>query len=443
MTVVGGTVVVGTVVVGTVVVVGGDPRSGAWRSKRGSCPFGPQRRLLRPRCNRRRRRGRSPLSSADSRAGAATGTVTFTDGSTAIGSPVSLNAGTATFTTSALSAGTHSLKAVYSGDSTYAISTSTSLSQVVNQATTSTALMASPNPSSFGQSVAFTATVTPSTAGGSVTFKDGTTALGSISLTNGTAVLNTSGLIVGTHSVTAIYAGDANDRTSTSSAVSQQVNQASSQTVLTSSLNPSSFGTNITLTATVTPAAAAGTVTFKDGSASIGTGTLSGGVATVTIATLSTGSHSLTASYPGDTNDTGSTSTAVTQMVNQGQATVQLTFSPDPAVAGQTVTLTAAVTPSIATGNITFNDGTSTIATVALSGGTASTSTSSLSVGSHALSASYSGDTNFPAAISQSGPGLTFTSAVPGKFSIRQAREPASLPVYLAPERRFPPTTRI
>ena len=358
--------------------------------------------------------GQTITLTASVSASTATGSVTFLDGSTVLGTVASLNAGTATYTTSALSGGTHSLTAVYSGDSTYAGSTSSALSQVVNKVSTTTGLMASPNPSTFGQSVAFTATVSPSTAGGSVTFMDGNTSLGSVSLSNGTAVLNTSALAVATHSVTATYVGDANDLSSTSTADSQQVNQANSQTVLTSSASSASFGTSIMLTATVTPAAASGTVTFLDGMTSIGTGTLSGGVATLAIATLTTGTHSLTASYAGDTNDTGSTSTSITQTVTQGVSVTSLTFTPNPAVVGQTVTLTATVLPSLATGSITFNDGTNTIATVTLSGGTASTTTTMLTVGTHALTASYSGDSNFPASSSQSGPALTFTSAVPG-----------------------------
>ena len=357
--------------------------------------------------------GQNVVLTASVSSSTATGTVMFMDGSTLLATK-SLSAGVATFSTTALTPGTHSLTAVYSGDSNYASSTSTALSQVVNQVSTTTGLTASPNPSTFGQSVAFTATVTPSTAGGTVTFRDGNTSLGSISLTSGSAVLNTSALAVGTHSVTAVYNGDTNDLTSTSSAVSQQVSQANSQTVLTSSLNPSTFGATITLTATVTPAAATGTVTFKDGTTSIGTGTLSSGVATLAIATLSTGSHSLTASYPGDTNDLSSASSAITQTVNQGRATTYLTFTPNPAVVGQTVTLTANVIPSLATGTITFKDGTTSLGTAMLSGGTASISTSTLAVGSHSLTASYGGDTNFPAGNSQSGPALFFTSPVTG-----------------------------
>ncbi|MEI6569272.1 MAG: Ig-like domain-containing protein, partial [Verrucomicrobiota bacterium] len=67
--------------------------------------------------------------------------------------------------------------------------------------------------------------------------------------------------------------------------------------VVTSSLNPSTHGSSVTFTSTVSPSAASGTVTFKDGTNTLGTGTLSGGVATFATNGLSVGSHSLTAEY--------------------------------------------------------------------------------------------------------------------------------------------------
>ena len=82
----------------------------------------------------------------------------------------------------------------------------------------------------------FTATVTAASPGsgtptGSVTFYDGTTILGTGSLRgSGTATFTTSSLAVGTHAITAVYGGDANFTTSTSSAVNQGVNQATTTT---------------------------------------------------------------------------------------------------------------------------------------------------------------------------------------------------------------------
>jgi hypothetical protein len=91
----------------------------------------------------------------------------------------------------------------------------------------STSLSSSLNPSMFGQSVTFTATVKSSTTGtptGTVTFKDGATTLASVALSGGVAKFTTSTLAVGTHSITAVYGGDATFVANTSAVLSQVVN---------------------------------------------------------------------------------------------------------------------------------------------------------------------------------------------------------------------------
>src|SRR6202046_5620028 len=150
---------------------------------------------------------------------------------------------------------------------------------------TNTALTASATTTAFGQSVTFTATVTPQSGTGvptgTVTFFDGATPLGSAGLQNSgtTSTLQTSTLAVGAHSITATYSGDANFATSTSTAVVVTVSQgppkASTTTVVTASPNPATFGANVTLTATVTSATAgaiSGTVTFSGGGGVLGGG---------------------------------------------------------------------------------------------------------------------------------------------------------------------------
>ena len=101
-------------------------------------------------------------------------------------------------------------------------------------APTTTALTSSLNPSSFGQSVTFTATATSEgfkvTPTGTVTFFDGSTSLGTANLnTSAQATLSTSTLTVGTHNITATYNGDSNYASSTSSVVSQLVQGAIAQ----------------------------------------------------------------------------------------------------------------------------------------------------------------------------------------------------------------------
>jgi N-acetylneuraminic acid mutarotase len=97
----------------------------------------------------------------------------------------------------------------------------------VNKAPTSSTVSSSLNPSKHGNPVTFTATVKSLTTGtptGSVTFKDGTTTLGTGTLSSGKATFTTSTLAVGTHSITAVYGGDANFTGSTSPALKQTVN---------------------------------------------------------------------------------------------------------------------------------------------------------------------------------------------------------------------------
>ena len=280
---------------------------------------------------------------------------------------------------------------------------------------TTTALTSSTNPSDFGQSVTFTATVTSSSGNptGTVTFFDGSTNLGSVTLTSGTATLSIASLAVGSNSITAEYSGDSSFITSTSSAVTQTVNQASTTTALTSSTNPSVFGQSVTFTATVaavSPGAgtATGTVSFFDGTTLLGNATLSSGSATLSNSSLSVGGNfSITAVYNAeDTNFLTSTSSAVSQVVNQASTTTALTSSTNPSVFGQSVTFTAtvsAVSPGAgtATGTVSFFDGATLLGTGTLSAGTATLSNSSLSGGNtFSITAVYAGDSSFMASTS-------------------------------------------
>jgi streptogramin lyase len=258
-------------------------------------------------------------------AGTPTGNVNFFDGATQIGTG-NLNAGQATLIDTTLAVGTHSITATYGGDSNFNGSTSSALTQKVTD-TTTTSLASSLNPSVFGQPVTFTATVTATGAGagtptGNVNFFDGATQIGTGTLNAaGKAALIDTTLTVGTHSITAVYAGDGNYTGSTSSALTQKVTDTTT-TSLVSSLNPSLLGQLVTFTATVTASGAGagtptGNVTFFDGATQIGTGTLNAaGNATLNDSTLAFGTHSITAVYAGDGNYTGSTSSAVSQAVN-------------------------------------------------------------------------------------------------------------------------------
>ncbi len=156
--------------------------------------------------------------------GTPTGTVTFEDGNTVLGTAALDYNGVATFTISTLSLGSHSITAVYSGDSNDLGSTSNAVSLTINQDSTTTTLTSSANPAVYGQPVTFTATVSSlySTPTGTVTFEDGNTVLGTVALSNGVAVFSTSTLPAGSNNITAVYSGDAYDAGS-SGTFTQQV----------------------------------------------------------------------------------------------------------------------------------------------------------------------------------------------------------------------------
>lgn len=306
----------------------------------------------------------------------------------------------ATYTTGTLTGGAHTIKGSYNGDSNY-LKSNGSLTQTVNTASSSTAVISSLNPSFQGNNVTFTATVSGISGGatptGTVTVKDGAATVGSGALSGGVATVSTTTLTAGSHSITAVYNGDPNYATSTSSSLNQIVNAKSdTTTALMSSLNPSNEGQSVNFTATISPSSATGTVTFKDGPTTIGTGVVSGGIATFATSSLTAGSHSITAVYGGDNGDNGSTSAAVSQVV-VGNTTIALVSNTNPSVTGQSVTLTATLTVSSGspTGSVTFMEGAATLGTGPVSANVATFSTSSLAIGSHNITAVYGGDSSF------------------------------------------------
>ena len=334
--------------------------------------------------------------------GTPTGTVTFYKNGIVLGT-VPLSGGQASIGEVFGTTGTRSITAAYSGDANYTSSASPVLSQVVTDTTTS--LVSSPNPSMAGQSVLFTATVTPQFGGtptGTVTFtKNGTIVLGTAPLSGGQANLKTSFAQAGTKSITATYSGDTNYTPSTSP-VLYQVNQATTTTSLASSVNPSIVGQSVTFTATVTGGdggTPTGTVTFKNGSVVLGTAPLSSGQAGLSTAFAGVGTQSITAAYSGDANYTPSTSQVLNQVVNQASSTTSLTSSPNPSTVGQSVTFTATVTPQFGgtpTGTVTFyKNATVSLGTVPLSGGQAMLSVGFTGPGTKPITAAYSGDTNY------------------------------------------------
>jgi hypothetical protein len=351
--------------------------------------------------------------------GSPTGTVTFSEGSTALGMASLDNSGHATFTTAKLAAGIHSVLASYWGDSRFVGSASGNWSFSV-QTPTAVTVTSSPNPSEFGQLVAITITVRATTPGaptpaGLLTVRDGATVLaGNVGVdAKGQVVFGTSGLSIGSHTITASYAGAGVFLASSGSDASapQVVGQTGTATSISVNRNVSDYGQAVTLTATVvhlppgfgTPS---GTATFLEGTALLGTGTLdSTGRATFSTASLVAGVHSVHATYAGSSQFTGSISGSNAFTIDTPTA-VSVVSSPLPSVFGQLVTVVATVTattPGAPTpgGFVSFSEGGQVLAAhVGLSGtGQAIFGTGALSIGSHTLTVNYLGAGFFHASV--------------------------------------------
>jgi sugar lactone lactonase YvrE len=347
------------------------------------------------------------------------GSVTFLDGTTTL-AEVELTGGVATYTTSALAAGAHQITAVYSGDDTRQIlgETSAVLTQDVQAAATLT-VATSGSPLNYGNPVTFSATIasSPTTpASGTVTFFDASVKIGSGILNAANpdiAQFTTASLAVGTHSITATYAGDNFNSAAASVPINQVVNQTVTSDTLAANPNPGVQGTAETLTATVKITQGTGTptgvVTFTSGTTVLGTANLTAGETATISPVLAPGNYSIVAAYAGDTDDAGSQSAALALTVENSSATT-LTATPDPSLFGQSVTVTVQVTSgaggAIPTGTVNLFDTFGGVKNALAAGlalnatGAATFTTSTLAVGAHSIAGSYSGDTSHDASAS-------------------------------------------
>ena len=245
--------------------------------------------------------------------------VTFYAGTAAIGTG-STKGGMASVTASSLSAGNHTIKAIYSRDPFHKGS-SGSIAQVVNRYPTSTTLTSSLNPSIYGQMITWTARV--STSGtipptGTVFFTWQAYSIGSATLnSSGVATLSSPYLNADPYQLAAVYYGDANSLGSTSPLLNQSVLQTTSAATITSSVNPSKVGQAVTFTSKITSPTVIpkGPVTFMAGTTVLGTAQLSIGKAIFKTSTLPAGSNAVKVTYNGNSNIAGS-SAVVTQVVH-------------------------------------------------------------------------------------------------------------------------------
>ena len=377
------------------------------------------------------------------------------------GSAASGSGGLATFTTSSLPPGSDPITAVYGGDTNDAASTSAPLTQTVTAVAPTLSVATSGSPSISGAFVTFTATISSGPTG-TITFYDGGTPIGTGPISGTTATFTTSSLAVGTHSITAGWAGNADYSAVTSSAISQVVNSGSQTIGFAPLASPVTYGVApIALSATATSGLP---VSF---SVLSGPGTVSGSTLTVTGAgtvvvaanqagnaeysaapqvtqtvvvnkatptiswappaaitygtalsgtqlnatsggvagtfayspaagtVLGAGTQTLSVTFtPTDSTNYNSASDTTSLTVNKATGVFTITSSANPSVYGAAVSITVSG-QAAATGTITLLDGANPIGTGTLSNGVATIRVPLFLAGPHSLTASYPGDANF------------------------------------------------
>jgi hypothetical protein len=283
-----------------------------------------------------------------------TGKVTFIEGTAMLCNRVALAADFTAVCATGLTAGSHVIGALYSGDSRNAVSTAT-LTQIVvspSSATPTTlTLTSSANPSIAGQAVSFTSSVVGNAPTGKIYFSSSSSLLCEIDLTtNGnsaTATCATSTLAPGLQIIRASYSGNLFNASSDSPFLYQQVQSTSpSRTILTSSANPGTQGQAIEFKATVLGAVPYGNVVFTDAGKNlcdhVSLSPISGEYVAYCVAIFDdTSTHSVTASYGGDPGNAPSSdilvqSVAPTAPVNPNQFGMTGSWY-NPATSGQGV----------------------------------------------------------------------------------------------------------
>lgn len=376
-------------------------------------------------------------------AGAPTGTVTFSLGGVAQ-SPVPLVGGTASLAISSLSVGTHGVSALYGGDGLFSASNgSLGGGQVVQAALTSTLLAVAPNPSSYGQSVTLTATVSAAnvTPAGNVIFEIGGVAQAPVALQGGIATLQISSMAAGSRAIQAVYDATTSFATSTSNTVNHQVDPATTVTTVTSSANPSGYGDSVTFSAHVASSGGVptGSISFKADGVQIANVALSGGNASFATSALAAGNRVIVAEYQPSANFLTSSGTLSGGQSVIAHAAIAVTSTPNPVEFGLASQVSAALTSPAGTptGSVIFSINGVAQPAATVNSGTASLDLSALLPGHYEISASYGGDSRFASVIGalSGGHGVnpaTTTTTIVSSDASSDFGDPVSLTVNVA-----------
>ena len=369
-----------------------------------------------------------------------TGTIAFSDMSGTL-AQVPISNGTATFISSTLPPGAHTITATYSGDSTHAPSTSATLLTQVNPAPSTTTFAPIAPTLTAGTALTLTTTITPATATGTVLFRDANAGtLGQASISAGTATLTLPSLPSATYAITAIYSGDPFTDPSTSATVSTRIVPGQTTTTLAPIPATLSYATPLNLTASISPASTTGSITFTDNGQPLATLTALNGSATFTTSTLPVGPHTLSASFTGNAVSAPSTSAPATLSVTAATTSTTLSLAQVNIPAGLPVVVNVRVassSASIPSGTITLRSGSVILAQAPLTNGTPGQAYATVrapapaTLGTFPVVALYSGDPNDAASDS---------SATPTAFTILPTPTTATLSLSAT---QVPPQTPI
>ena len=261
-----------------------------------------------------------------------------------------------------------------------------------DQATSVLALSIPSQATTYGQGV-LTATLTSSTSpSGSIVFYDSGTPLSTVALSSGVATLNLGSFKVGTHNLSASYAGDSTNP----AAVSGVMVVAVSPLAITASITPISVQYGQTIPAIT--GSLSGVLAQDSGNVQVA-------FSTGATSTSSPGSYVVTGALSGSASANYMLSSVTGGItISKAASLTSLISSVANTLVGSPVTLRATVATTTSgqpTGTVTFLDGTAILGTAqALSSGLASITISSLTAGSHNLTVAYSGDANFNASVS-------------------------------------------
>ncbi len=308
--------------------------------------------------------------------------------------------------TTSLPAGNYEVRAAYTTNNPALYASSTSdwyAVQVVDPASPlgSEVELDAPATSQLGRGVVLRATASPAGATGTIEFLDGDTVIGSEPTVDGVASTVVFGLELGEHAISARFVPATPAVVgSTSDPTTHTVVVASIDTTTTLTANPIGSaveGDEVTLTASLDPSDAPGSVEFLANGEALGTAEVIDGVATLLTDEIPVGNQELTAAYgPSDPEYGESVSEPLAYVIEaQGEGPIgtgtALVVSPEGSAAlGSDVTLTATITPGSAVGTVSFlSDGEVVAGPVPVTDGQAQAVVDQLGVGTHELIAAF------------------------------------------------------